>query len=326
VYDARGAAVRLLGRPWQPPRVPVTGYEVPIAHPYVSGFLFLRAEGTMVAYDLRAWEGSFRPPPAPFANNPAPAGAEPLTRIDTGERFNWSMQPTWWAATNQIVVPDYREDRLWAVSAATGRGDVLREELPNPNFATLDPHGNLAFPSKAGLIIATAPGKETIHAPADGEDAIFRKDGNLYLSTGYGLVRISPAKQRTTFDNTPDVHGLLLSADGNTLYASIASQGRILRFPLAADGTPGPPAVHLDLKPIGARPSGMCHDEAGNFYIPGASTLYVVSPAGAVIARYWAGGYGTTGCTFGDADRKTLYVSTKPGLYRTRVEVPGLSQ
>ena len=67
---------------------------------------------------------------------------------------------------------------------------------------------------------------------------------------------------------------------------------------------------------------GMCVDCAGNVYASTKNGVEVFSPSGAPLGVVPTGE--SSNCTFGDADRKTLYVTSRALLKYVRLAVPGL--
>ena len=67
---------------------------------------------------------------------------------------------------------------------------------------------------------------------------------------------------------------------------------------------------------------GMCVDCAGNVYAGTSGGVEVYSPAGAYIGLVPTGE--SSNCTFGGADRKTMYVTSRAQLKYVTLAVPGL--
>ena len=139
---------------------------------------------------------------------------------------------------------------------------------------------------------------------------------------------------RVTFDTTRP-NGLLFSLDHRTLY--VAQSGRLpeekreLRaYPVKEDATLGDYEVLHD---FGAHRGidGMVLDTEGNIIATAGSTdsgpgpmIYVFSPSGEVLEQHPVPCYKPTNCTFGDADLKTLYVTSIEGhLFWARTERTG---
>ncbi len=139
---------------------------------------------------------------------------------------------------------------------------------------------------------------------------------------------------RVTFDTTRP-NGLLFSLDYSTLY--VAQSGRLpeekreLRaYPVKDDGTLGDYEVLHDFGPHRGI-DGMVLDTEGCIVATAGSTdsgpgpmIYVFSPTGEILEQHPVPCYKPTNCTFGDADLKTLYVTSIEGhLFRARTERMG---
>ena len=67
---------------------------------------------------------------------------------------------------------------------------------------------------------------------------------------------------------------------------------------------------------------GMCVDCAGNIYAGTSGGVEVYSPTGSYIGLVQTGE--SSNCTFGGADRKTMYVTSRSVLKYVTLAVPGL--
>jgi gluconolactonase len=115
-------------------------------------------------------------------------------------------------------------------------------------------------------------------------------------------------------------NGIALSPDETVLYVSNADPALVRRYPVAADGSTG---TGVEFARTNGGSDGMAVDDAGNLYATVNDGIQIFRPDG----REW----GTVqtpkrpaNCTFGDADRKTLYITARESLYRVRMEIPGL--
>jgi gluconolactonase len=139
---------------------------------------------------------------------------------------------------------------------------------------------------------------------------------------------------RVTFDTTRP-NGLLFSLDHGVLY--IARSGRLpeekreLRaYAVNDDGSLEAPIVLHD---FGAHRGidGMVLDTEGNIVATAGAVdsgpgpmIYVFSPEGDVLEQHPVPCTKPTNCSFGDADLRTLYVTSIDGqLFRTRTEHKG---
>lgn len=144
------------------------------------------------------------------------------------------------------------------------------------------------------------------------------------------------APVRVTFDTTAP-NGLLVSPDQQWLYVAQSKYGdgqkRELRaYPILQDGSLGEHKVLHNFAPHRGI-DGMCFDSEGNLVAtagwevsgPGGM-IYVFAPNGRVLETHPVPCDRPTNCTFGDADLKTLYVTSIDGqLLRARTDRMGIS-
>ena len=140
---------------------------------------------------------------------------------------------------------------------------------------------------------------------------------------------------RMTYDTTSP-NGLLISPDNRTLYVAQSKYGdgqlRELRaYPIQDDGTLGQYRVLHNFYPHRGI-DGMCLDTDGNIIAtagwevsgPGGM-IYVFTPTGRVLETHPVPCDRPTNCTFGNADLRTLYVTSIAGhLLRARTDRQGL--
>ena len=140
---------------------------------------------------------------------------------------------------------------------------------------------------------------------------------------------------RMTYDTTSP-NGLLISPDDKTLYVAQSKYGdgelRELRaYPILDDDTLGEYTVLHNFYPHRGI-DGMCLDTEGNIIAtagwelsgPGGM-IYVFTPTGRVLETHPVPTDRPTNCTFGDADLRTLYVTSIAGhVMRARTERQGL--
>lgn len=231
-----------------------------------------------------------------------------------------------------------RDGRLYACEQRTGR--IVRYEadgsrttlasrfaggrLNSPNDLVLDRRGRVWFTDPR---YGDQGGRELDH------DSVYR----LTPPDGGGAAGAEWAIERVVADTTKP-NGLVLAPDEQTLYVAQSDHGpeqkRELRaYPVGEDGTLGAGRVLHD---FGAHRGidGMRLDAEGNIVAatgwelggPGSS-ITVFAPDGTVLERHPFPVKRPTNCAFGDADRRTLYVTSIEGyLFRARTERTGYVQ
>lgn len=211
-----------------------------------------------------------------------------------------------------------------------------------------------AFPrtGTALTVVADGGGAPTFDSP---NDLIVRKtDGTIYMtdpayqSTGVTtnhIWRLKPTAVGTDYDVIEiqlagQPNGIALSPDNKTLYVSLTGPAggpppptpRIEKYAVAADGSLGPATKFADVPPApaagmpetGSLADGLAVDSAGNVYVAVKNGVDVFKPDG---LSKWGHITTTTianGVAFGEADKKTLYITTQGGLFKTVVKVAGL--
>lgn len=70
-------------------------------------------------------------------------------------------------------------------------------------------------------------------------------------------------------------------------------------------------------------PDGMKVDHKGNLYVSGPGGLWIISPEGKHLGTI-VGPEHPHNFAWGDDDGKTLYLCAKTGLYRIRLNIPGI--
>jgi gluconolactonase len=218
--------------------------------------------------------------------------------------------------------------------AVDGQGRLLACERWNGALARITGTQRTAIADHA-----PAGGPTSLNAP---NDLTLRADGNVYFSdTKWGarpgehaptaVYRLAPDGVLSVAFRVDMPNGVVLSPDGNTLYVGSDTQDRLWRLPVAADGTVGTAAPFADSASVpGGKlhvPDGLCVDDRARVYVANnsddVSAIEVFDSDG-----HFAGKIAIpappSNCSFGGADRRTLYVTTLHAVYEVRVETPGL--
>jgi sugar lactone lactonase YvrE len=132
-----------------------------------------------------------------------------------------------------------------------------------------------------------------------------------------------------------------MSPDGRTLYHVDTLGRRVFAFDVDAAGELSGKRVFTTIEEPGAYPDGPVVDAAGNIWLSlfGGWGVRCYSPGGRLLHALALPVAQCTKVAFGGADLRTLYITTASigltdeqragqplagGLFRTRVEVPGL--
>lgn len=122
-------------------------------------------------------------------------------------------------------------------------------------------------------------------------------------------------------------NGIALSPDGKRLYVIPSRQSEMLVYDVTGPGKIGAGEVFCTLKQpegkSGTGGDGMAVDEQGNLYITTDLGVQIYSPAGEYRGLVETAEQ-PANVTFGGADRKTLYITARTGLYRAQMPIAGL--
>ncbi len=231
--------------------------------------------------------------------------------------------------------------------------DIGRYRQPGSNGLTLDreglltinEHGNrrvtrLERTGKITVVADRYQGKR-LNSP---NDLVYRSDGALFFTDPpFGLPKVfeDPGKE-LPFSGVYMVkngevtlltrelsgpNGIAFSPDEKYLYVGNWDLERkvLMRYPVTADGSLAKGEVFYDFtsdaEPVAL--DGIKVDVEGNVYVSAPGGVWILSPAGKPLGRILPPEHDAN-FAFGDADGKSLYLTASTGLYRIRVNVPGV--
>jgi gluconolactonase len=289
-----------------------------------------------------------------------PPGAT-LERVAGG--FVFTEGPVWakpghllFSSPNTNVIyrwtPAGRVETFRAKSGYAGV-DIGAYTQPGSNGLTFDPEGRLTICQHGNRrVIRVEPhGNITVLADRyDGRrlnspnDLVYRSDGSLYFTDPpFGLpgAFADPAKELpfsgvyrakdgvvTLLDDAlQGPNGIAFSPDERHLYVGNWDPGCkiVVRYELDEAGAVVDRTVLFDMTGAPGEDAidGIKVDRAGNLYVCGPSGIWVLSPEGRHL--------GTLGLpesphnlAWGDEDGRTLYVTALTGVYRVRLNIPGV--
>jgi gluconolactonase len=252
----------------------------------------------------------------------------------------------------------YRWSPLGAVSVFRSKSgytgfDIGRYHQPGSNGLTLDRNGLLTINEHGNRRVTRLErtGKITVLADRyEGKrlnspnDLVYRSDGTLYFTdppfglpaafddpakelsfSGVYLVKDSVVTLLTKELAGPN--GIAFSPDEKYLYVDNWDLKRkvLMRYEVNSDGTLGEGKVFYDFTriPEPVALDGIKVDQDGNVYVSAPGGVWILSPAGKALGRIVPPEHDAN-FTFGDQDGKSLYLTASTGLYRIRVNVPGI--
>jgi gluconolactonase len=277
---------------------------------------------------------------------------DPSAEIEQlADGFIFTEGPVWHPARGCLYFSDIPADTKYRWSPDEGV-QVHRKPSHYSNGHTIDSEGRLiACEHQTRRVTREGPGGvEVIADRYQGKrfnspnDVIVAPDGGIiFTDPTYGLTKSEeggPHDAELTFrgvyrlppdggepvllvDDFVQPNGLALSPDARRLYIGDSGQVHLRVFDVTGDWglTGGGLFVDMRRSEPGAT-DGMKVDARGNVWSTGPGGVWIISPAGVLLGRIlWP--EVTSNCNWGDADRKTLYVTATHGLYRIRARVAG---
>ena len=261
------------------------------------------------------------------------------------------------------LTPDGKVSLYLDHSGYTGY-DIWRVGMPQPDpsrkdvFFMIGSNG-LALDRQGRLLIATWSGRSIDRIEKDGmrtiladryegkrfggtNDLVVKKDGAIYFTDGFGGLRgrdQDPGKEldfagifmwkdgkvTLAIRDIPTPNGLAFSPDEKYLYANGSQNKYVRRYEVQPDDTLTKSQMFMDMSSdkSGGITDGMKVDTQGNVWESGPRGIWIISPDGRHLGTILTPEFVANLC-FGDRDNKTLYVAARTGVYKIRVNIPGL--
>jgi gluconolactonase len=252
--------------------------------------------------------------------------------VALGGTYQFTEGPLWWNA--RLIFSDVPANRIYELVPPATQPTVFRSPSGNANGNAVGPDGVLYTCEHSQQVSktvgATVSPLVTMYnglALNGPNDIIVRHDGTLYF-TDPNYVSSTQPKQNV-FRRAPDgtlfvvddtlekPNGIALSPTQDVLYVTSAQDGYINRYDVAADGTTSNKRKFVDVP----APDGIAVDDAGNLYV--ASTKVEVFRADGTRVGAIDVPQQPANVAFGGADRRSLYITARTGLYEVKVNVPG---
>ncbi len=233
--------------------------------------------------------------------------------------------------------------------------DIGEYGQPGSNGLTLDKQGRLTINQHGNrrvvrmekngqfTVLADRYEEKRLNSP---NDLVYKSDGALYFTDPpFGLPKFfdDPRKElpysgvfRVSADGknvqllTKELsgpNGLAFSPDEKYFYVDNWDEKKkiIMRYEVKPDGTLSNGKVFFDMTSAEGEDSldGMKIDQKGNLYVSGPGGLWIISPEGKHLGTI-LGPEHPHNFAWGDDDGRTLYLCAKTGLYRIRLNIPGI--
>ncbi len=231
--------------------------------------------------------------------------------------------------------------------------DIGRYHQPGSNGLTLDREGRLTINEHGNRRVTRLEGTGKITVLADRyagrrlnspNDLVYRSDGTLYFTDPpFGLPKVfdDPAQElpfsgvymvkngqiRLLTRDLSGPNGIAFSPDEKYLYVGNWDLARkvLMRYEVTAAGTLQNGKVFYDFtteaEPVAL--DGIKVDLEGHVYVSAPGGVWILSPAGKALGRIVPPEHDAN-FAFGGTDGKTLYLTASTGLYRIRVNIPGI--
>jgi gluconolactonase len=245
-------------------------------------------------------------------------------------------------ADARLIFSDIPANELKAWSPVGGL-TVFRTPSNNTNGNTLDLDGRLVSAEHSARRVSRTAADGTVTTLVDRmdgkkfnspNDVVVKSDGTVWFTDPpYGLpkdeakemngnfvFRHDPRTGATTIvSREHDMpNGLAFSPDEKTLYVADSGKPRAIRaYEVKADGTLSAGREFCLIDKGG--PDGIRVDAAGNVWSSAGDGVQVFSPSGTLIGRVLCP-ESPANLAFGGADGKTLFMTSRTGLYRVPVK------
>lgn len=244
-----------------------------------------------------------------------------------------------WRGRDGLFFTDIPADAIMCLK--NGESKPFRQPGGYANGLAVDPQGRLLTCEHSNRRVTRTEPDGTITVVADQylgrklnspNDVAVRGDGTVFFTDPpYGLdgrpaelpfsgvYAVTPGGQivlLSVYFKTPN--GIALSPDEKTLYVSDSKADFIQAFALAPDGALGETRLFCRLP----KPDGLKTDDEGRIWATSEDGVRVYRPDGTLLETIPFPEQ-PSNCAFGDEDGKTLYVTARTGVYKTRCAAPG---
>lgn len=272
--------------------------------------------------------------------HPVPKGAT-VELVDGG--FQFTEGPLWYHG--QLLFSDIPANTIYQWTPEEGT-EVFMKPSGYANGLAMDITGHLLLAQHSGQLVrragtgTTTPivesyGGKRLNSP---NDLTIASDGTIYFTdppygteeadrqlSFAGVYRLSPTDELTLLTKRLSrPNGIALAPDDSTLYVNDSEEGIVWAYDVSDDGKIGGKREFAVPRDKGAKGKvdGLKVDVKGNLYTTGPGGIWVYDADGTRYTRI-AVPKPPTNVAFGGPERKMLYITARPHVYRVPVNVPG---
>jgi gluconolactonase len=286
-----------------------------------------------------------------FAQSPIPSGAKLEKVYGSGKQLEGPV----WKDGLGLLFSDIKAAKIYLLPSDGSAVKTYLEKSDSSNGLTLDKSGNLILTQMGKRRVSRQESNGNITVLADKyngkrfnspNDLVVKSDGSIFFTdpdfnipTGgtkeilingvyvRGVYRLSSKGNLQLLDATFDKpNGICFSPDEKKLYVNESPLGKIYVWDVVDDSTITNKKLLYTI-PLGGYSDGMKVDTGGNIFCTGPTAVWIVSPAGVLLDKIVTTSFTTenpSNCTWGDADKKTLYITTNSNLFRIKLTTTGV--
>jgi len=280
------------------------------------------------------------------------------------EGFQFTEGPIWVRGGGYLLFSDPNANTQYRYTSAGelsvyrhpsgySGADIAEYRQSGSNGLTLDREGRLTINEHGNRRVTRLEKDGTLTVLADRyqgkrlnspNDLVYRSDGTLYFTDPpfglpkffddprkelpfSGVFSLQNGKLRLVTTDLTGPNGIAFSPDEKYLYVTNWDEKKkvIMRYESHPDGTVSNGLVFFDMTSAPGEDAldGMKVDERGNLYVSGPGGLWIISPEGKHLGTVIAPKH-PHNMAWGDDDGKTLYLCAQSGLYKMRLNIPGI--
>lgn len=224
---------------------------------------------------------------------------------------------------------------------------------PGSNGLTLDGQGRLTINEHGNRRVTRLERTGALTVVADRfegkrlnspNDLVYKSDGALYFTDPpfglphvfadsarelpfSGVYRVKDGNIQLLVRDLAGPNGIAFSPDEKYLYVDNWDPARkvIMRYAVQPDGSVADGRVFFDATAVSGDDAwdGLKVDQQGNLYAAGPGGIYILSSDGRHLGTIRTPEHAAN-FAWGDPDAQTLYITASTGLYRIRLNIPGI--